>query len=133
MTGRYKSRADFEQSDARQFLPRFSDANFPANLQIVDKFKSIADKYNVTTGQLTLAWILARHPEFVPIPGTKRVSRLEENAKSVSIKLSAVDLKALNEVVEAADVKGGRYPAEMAYLMNQDCIPLGDWKEEAYL
>ncbi|TCD60734.1 hypothetical protein EIP91_009617 [Steccherinum ochraceum] len=108
MTGQYKSRADFEQSDIRQFMPRFSDENFPANLKITDEFKTVAANHNITTSQLALAWILARHPDIVSIPGTRSVQRVEENAQAVHVKLTTEDMKILNEVVEKADVKGDR-------------------------
>ncbi|TCD61457.1 hypothetical protein EIP91_008414 [Steccherinum ochraceum] len=133
MTGQYRSRADFQESDVRQILPRFSDENFPANLAIVDRFKTIGEKYNATSGQLTLAWMLARHPTWVPIPGTRSVKRLEENARAADIKISEEDLKLLNEVVDAADVKGDRFPPEFAHMFIRDCIPLSEWHGEESL
>ncbi|THH23222.1 hypothetical protein EUX98_g7949 [Antrodiella citrinella] len=131
MTGQYKSRADFEKEDIRQFMPRFSDENFAANLVVVEKFQSVATKHSATPGQVTLAWILARHPDFVSIPGTKSVARLEENAGAVNVKLDAEDVKLLNEVVDAAETKGERYPTAFAHIFNRDCIPFSEWKGEA--
>lgn len=132
MTGRYSSRSQFEPTDIRLMMPRFSDENFPGNLAVVSQFQSVAAKYNTTSSQLTLAWILSRHPDFVSIPGTKSVKRLEENAAAVYLakKLTEEDLKTLNEVVERADVKGERFPPEFAFIQNTECIPLSEWQGE---
>jgi aryl-alcohol dehydrogenase-like predicted oxidoreductase len=64
----YRSPADFEADDIRKTLPRFSEENFPKNLEVVDKIRAIADKYNATTTQVTLAWILAEHPDCAFLP-----------------------------------------------------------------
>ncbi|KAH9913532.1 NADP-dependent oxidoreductase domain-containing protein [Fomitopsis serialis] len=130
ITGRFKSRAEFEPADIRQMMPRFADENFPKNLGVVDEFRAIASKYSVTPGQIALAWILAEHPDFVPIPGTRTVERLEENAKAAEITLSLEDVKALRTAVEAADVQGERFPAQFASLMHAECISLDEWKGE---
>lgn len=130
ITGQYKSRKDFEADDLRQLLPRFSDENFPKNLDLVEKFSVVAKKYGATTGQIALAWILADYPDFIPIPGTRTVARLEENVKPAEIQLSAEDVKEIREAVHAADVQGGRYPPEFAGIMNDKCIPLSEWKGE---
>lgn len=69
LTGEIKSRADFGPEDYRYHLPRFSEENFPKNIELVNKFNELAKKKGVTTGQLTLAWILAQGDDFIPIPG----------------------------------------------------------------
>ncbi|KAH8101211.1 NADP-dependent oxidoreductase domain-containing protein [Cristinia sonorae] len=130
MTGLYKSRADFEKTDIRQFLPRFSDENFASNITIVDKFKGVAAKHNATTGQVTLAWIMARQPGFISIPGTRKIERLEENAAAAFVKLDEEDMKELNGAVDAAETKGERFPPAYAAVMNRECIPLSEWKGE---
>ncbi|PCH39381.1 Aldo/keto reductase [Wolfiporia cocos MD-104 SS10] len=81
LTSSFKSRADFDADDFRNYAPRFSDENFPKNLALVDKFRTVAQKYDSTPGKITLMWILATHSDFVPIPGTRTVERLEENAR----------------------------------------------------
>lgn len=128
---RFKSRADFAKDDLRQLLPRFSDENFPKNLEVVDKFRAIAARYGATPSQITLAWILAEHPDFVPIPGTRTIERLEENAKAAEITLKDEDVKALRAIVEAAEVQGDRIPGQFAHLMASECIPLSEWKGES--
>lgn len=130
ITGRYKSPDDFEPTDVRRNFPRFSPEVFPKNLALVDKFRVIADALGATPGQVALAWILAEHPDFVPIPGTKTVARLEENAKAAEIKLSAEDVKSLRAAVQAAGVVGERYPAAALVHTGKSCIPLSEWKGE---
>ncbi|KZT70939.1 Aldo/keto reductase [Daedalea quercina L-15889] len=130
ITGRFKSRADFEPSDLRLLMPRFTEENFAKNLEVADKFAEIANKYSATPSQITLAWILAEHPDFIPIPGSRSAERLEENAEAAEIVLKDEDVKALREIVEAADVRGGRAPELFAHLMASECIPLSEWKGE---
>ncbi|KAG6878058.1 hypothetical protein C0993_000381 [Termitomyces sp. T159_Od127] len=127
-TGRFKSPADFAEGDGRRFLPRFSEENFPKNLKIVDELQKVADKYKATAGQITLAWILAEHPNFIPIPGIRSVERVEENALSAGITLAPEDVKVIRQLVEAAEVAGERYPASR--IPAGDCIPLSEWKGE---
>jgi len=126
VTGRFRSRADFEEGDFRLTVPRFSEENFPKNLAIADKLKVFADKYNATPVQITIAWILAEYPNFVPIPGIRTVDRLEDNAKGAEIKLSPEDVKAIRQLVESADVAGDRY----ARIPAGDCISKEEWKGE---
>ncbi|KAG6908483.1 hypothetical protein DXG01_004486 [Tephrocybe rancida] len=129
VTGRFKSPADFPDDDFRKDMPRFSEENFPRNLKVVDELQKFADKYNVTTGQITLAWILAEHPNFVPIPGIRNATRVEENAHAAEIALAPEDVKAIRAVVEAAEVIGERYQA--AFMPEiVECIPLSEWKGE---
>ncbi|RDB23525.1 Aldo-keto reductase yakc [NADP(+)] [Hypsizygus marmoreus] len=128
VTGRYQSPADFKEDDFRPMLPRFSAENFPKNLEVVKQLQEIGDKYKATTSQIALAWILAEHPNFIPIPGTRSVGRLEENAHAAEIELSSEDVKAIRAVVESAEVYGERYPEE--YMPAGDCISLSEYKGE---
>ncbi|KAJ3123664.1 hypothetical protein HK100_011528 [Physocladia obscura] len=79
LTGQYKSIDDFEPNDMRRFLPRFQGNAFAENLKLVDALKKIANTKGCTVTQLTLAWVAAQGPHIIPIPGAKRISRLEEN------------------------------------------------------
>ncbi|KAG6902935.1 hypothetical protein C0995_009327 [Termitomyces sp. Mi166 len=108
VTGRFRSPKDFEEGDIRLTRPKFSAENFPKNLKVVDELQKIASKRGVTSSQITLAWILAEHPNFVPIPGSRNVNRLEENAHSAEITLSKEDVDAIRAVVESAEIVGGR-------------------------
>ncbi|KAF4586359.1 hypothetical protein EYR38_010635 [Pleurotus pulmonarius] len=128
VSGKYTSPDDFEEGDIRKMLPRFQPENFPKNLEVVAKLKAIAEKYNATSGQIALAWIITAHPNIFPIPGTRNIDRLEENSKAAEIKLSPEDVKDISAIVENADVAGARYPS---FAMPQgDCIPLDQWKGE---
>ena len=109
---RFKSRYDFDPSDVRFRSPRMSDENFPKNLELVDKFRAVAVKYSASTGQITLAWIIAENPDFVPIPGSRSIERLEENAKAGEIVLDPKDVQALREIVDTMGVRGERSTEE---------------------
>ncbi|KAJ7270908.1 Aldo/keto reductase [Mycena rebaudengoi] len=128
LTGKYRSRDDFEEGDYRRTLPRFSEENFPTNLALVEHLQAIADKYGATSSQVVLAWILAEHQDFFPIPGTRNVSRLDENARGAEITLSPEDVKAIRAWAEAADIKGARKRAEHA--SDGECIELAEWMGE---
>ncbi|KAJ6578889.1 NADP-dependent oxidoreductase domain-containing protein [Mycena vulgaris] len=124
ITGRYRSPADFEEGDVRRKLPRFSSENFPKNLALLTHFEALAAKYAATPSQIALAWILGQHPNFIPIPGTRTAARLDENAHSAEIGLSAADVEAIRRRVVEADVHGARH----ALVPEGDCIELAEWK-----
>ncbi|KAJ7160929.1 NADP-dependent oxidoreductase domain-containing protein [Mycena filopes] len=125
LTGRYRSRDDFEEGDYRRTLPRFSAENFPKNLALVDHLQEIASKHGATSGQVTLAWMLAEHPDFFPIPGTRNVARLEENARGAEIVLPSEDVKDIRAWAAAADIRGARKRAE--HMSDGECIGLEEW------
>ncbi|KAJ6524538.1 Aldo/keto reductase [Mycena capillaripes] len=125
ITGRYRSLDDFEAGDLRRLLPRFSSENFPKNLALVAHFEALGAKYRASSSQIALAWILAQHPNFVPIPGTRAVARLEENAHSAEITLSREDVDAIRKQVEEADVHGARHMT----VPQGDCIELAEWSD----
>lgn len=114
MTGTYRSRADFEPGDFRLIAPRFSEENFPKNLELVDKLAEIAKRKGCTPGQLTLAWLLAKGEDVIPIPGTKKIKYLEENWGAVGVRLENGEKEEIDEAVKRADVRGGRYPEELS-------------------
>ncbi|KAJ7736752.1 Aldo keto reductase [Mycena maculata] len=112
LTGRFKSPEDFEPDDFRRAIPKYFEANFPNILKLVDKLKFIGEKYdNATAGQVTLAWILAQGPEFVVIPGTKKIQYLEENLRASALTLTTDVIKEIHKFAEAAeaDIPGTRY------------------------
>jgi len=114
LTNTIKSRDDFDPKDTRVNHPRFSEEHFPENLKLVETLAEIASKKGVTTSQLVLAWVLAQGEDFIPIPGTKRVKYLEENAKAVDVKLSAEEVKEIRaEIEKVGGGKGQRYPDAM--------------------
>jgi aryl-alcohol dehydrogenase-like predicted oxidoreductase len=113
-------------------MPRFSEENFPKNLPLVDKLQEISSKLGITSSQLALAWILAEHDDFFPIPGCKTPGRLEENAKAAEIQLPAESVKIIRQFVEEAEaqISGPRYPPAYLATLSGDCIPLSEWKGE---
>lgn len=127
---RFKSPADLAPGDSRGYLPRFSEENFPFSLALVAQFDAVAAKYNATASQIALAWILAKYVDMVPIPGSRNVARLEENAGGAKIVLKEEDMQTLNDAVATADVRGARKPAMPDYFSNTDCIPLSKWNGE---
>ncbi|OAG04605.1 aldo-keto reductase [Paraphaeosphaeria sporulosa] len=112
LSGAIKSRADFGPNDPRPRMhPRFSEENFPGNLKLVQIFEDIAKEKGVATGQVALAWVLAQGDDFIPIPGTKRVKYLLENAGAVKVNFTDEDEKRVRSGLDAiGGAKGARYP-----------------------
>jgi aryl-alcohol dehydrogenase-like predicted oxidoreductase len=105
LTGAIRSTGDLPDSDYRRTNPRFSDENFQDNLRSADEVRDIAAEVGATPAQVALAWLLAKGPDIVPIPGTKRVTRLEENVAADAVELTADKLARLDRLTPAA---GGR-------------------------
>ena len=124
LTGKYKSPDDFEEGDLRKHLPRFSKENFPKNLELVDKLSSIAQQIGCTSGQLTLAWILAQGEQFIVIPGTGKIANLEENLGAAKIKLTKEQIAEIRQACENADTAGDRYMAAHSSNLYGDSAPL---------
>jgi len=110
LTGVVTSLDSLAADDRRRTYPRFKDENFARNYAIVDAVKLIADRLTITPAQLALAWVLAQGEDVVPIPGTRKISRLEENLASLDITLSAADMQALNDAAPIGIAQGERYP-----------------------
>jgi len=126
VTGRFRSRADFDADDWRLNQPRFSEENFPKNIALVDQFQAIASKTGSSPAQVALAWILAEYPHFIPIPGSSTIERLDENAHSAEITLDPEYAKEIRKLANAADnVAGPRY-AE-GWIPEGNCIALKEW------
>ena len=110
LTGQIQSEDDFAEDDFRRFNPRFKGENFRRNLELVERVREMATKKGATPGQLALAWVLARGEDIVPIPGTKRVRYLEENAAAAEVQLTEEDLERLDELAPVGAAAGDRYP-----------------------
>jgi aryl-alcohol dehydrogenase-like predicted oxidoreductase len=110
LSGKYRSADDFSEGDFRGALPRFQGKNMEHNLELVDRVRELASEKGVTAGQLALAWVLRQGDDIVPIPGTKRVSYLEENAAAADVELTEDDLRRLEEIAPAGAAVGDRYP-----------------------
>ena len=124
VTGAYRSPADFEDGDFRKLAPRFSEENFPKNLKLVDALIAISKQKGCTPGQLTLAWLLAQGDDIIPIPGTKKIKYLEENLGALKVVLSKEEEQEIRNLVENAEVHGGRYPEKMGGHLFADTPPL---------
>ena len=107
LTGGIRSREDFEENDFRRLIPRFSEENFAKNLKFVDEINAIAKQRGCTASQLTLAWLLAQGKDVIPIPGTTRVDRLDENLGALEIKLTREEERAIREACENAEAMVG--------------------------
>ncbi|NHM29925.1 aldo/keto reductase [Neobacillus terrae] len=114
LTGTIKKDARFVSSDFRSIVPRFKPENIEANQVLVDLINKVAVEKDATPAQIALAWVLAQKPWIVPIPGTRKLERLEENLGAVDIELNREELKDLNDALSNIDVSGERYPAEYA-------------------
>jgi aryl-alcohol dehydrogenase-like predicted oxidoreductase len=110
LSGEIRSVDDLAEDDFRRHNPRFQGENFVKNLQLVDRVREIAEEKGVTPSQLALAWVLHQGGDIVPIPGTKRVRYLEENAAAVDIDLSPEELRGLDEAAPSGSTAGDRYP-----------------------
>jgi aryl-alcohol dehydrogenase-like predicted oxidoreductase len=119
LTGKIDASTQFDSTDFRAVLPRYSEENRKNNLALVDVVTGFAEQKKATPAQIALAWLLAKKPWIVPIPGTTKLSRLEENLGAVSVQLSAEDLRALEEASSAVHVAGERYPATHQRLIDR--------------
>jgi len=112
LTGRFNKNSKFEKSDFRNIVPRFTPENLDANQILVDLIKKVAADKDLTPAQIALSWLLAQKPWIVPIPGTTKLKRLEENLGSVNIKLIPEELQSINSALDKIKIMGDRYPEE---------------------
>jgi aryl-alcohol dehydrogenase-like predicted oxidoreductase len=119
LTGKIDERTTFDSSDFRNTVPRFNAENRKANQALVNLLSDIGTKKNATPGQIALAWLLAQKPWIVPIPGTTKLHRLEENIGAVSVQLTSDDLNNIEETAGQITVQGARYPEQMEQMSNR--------------
>jgi aryl-alcohol dehydrogenase-like predicted oxidoreductase len=110
LTGTIDDKTTFESTDFRNVVPRFTEENRKANLAFVEWLKTFATRKAATPAQIALAWLLARNPWSVPIPGTTKPHRLAENLGALNIELTAEDLREIDRAASDIDVRGARYP-----------------------
>ncbi len=119
LTGAFRSQSDFSKGDYRLAAnPRFSDGALEKNLALVDRIAAIAAQKRTTPGQIALAWALAKGDDIIPIPGTKKIARLEENVAALKLALSPADIAAIEAAAPPEAVAGERYPAASATTLN---------------
>jgi aryl-alcohol dehydrogenase-like predicted oxidoreductase len=118
LTGKIDENTTFESSDFRNIVPRFTPDARKANQSVVDLLKRIGEQKNATPAQIALAWLLAQKPWIVPIPGTTKLHRLEENLGAVSVALTADDLREIDDAASRITVQGDRYPERLERATN---------------
>ncbi|MGA8617299.1 MAG: aldo/keto reductase [Candidatus Sulfotelmatobacter sp.] len=118
LTGQFTRFEDFPEDDYRRFSPRFQGENFQKNLDLVRRVEEIAKEKGCTPAQLALAWVLAQDKNIVPIPGTKRRKYLEDNVAALDVKLTAEDLRRIDEIFPTGAAAGLRYPEHMMSTVN---------------
>jgi aryl-alcohol dehydrogenase-like predicted oxidoreductase len=118
LTGQIKKFEDFDATDYRRFSPRFQGENFQKNLDLVNNLQQLALQKGCTTSQLALAWVLAQDENIFPIPGTKRVKYLEENAAALNVHFTKEELDAINTIAPKGVAAGMRYPEQMMQSLN---------------
>ncbi|KAF2650885.1 Aldo/keto reductase [Lophiostoma macrostomum CBS 122681] len=124
LTGQIKSPDDFEDGDFRKFAPRYNEQNFYKNLELVAKLQEIAKNKGCSSGQLSLAWLLAQGDDIIPIPGTKKAKYLEENVGAINVQLSSEEVKQIRAEIEKVEVSGDRYPPSFQEYSFGDTPPL---------
>ena len=113
LTGKIDENTTFEKDDFRNIVPRFTPEARKANQTLVDLLRQMGERKKATPAQIALAWLLAQKPWIVPIPGTTKVSRLEENIGAVSIELTPQDLSEIESAASQIEIEGARYPEKM--------------------
>jgi pyridoxine 4-dehydrogenase len=119
LTGKIDDKTTFDPSDFRNVVPRFTGENRKANLAFVEWLKQFAERKKATPAQIALAWLLARKPWIVPIPGTTKVHRLDENVGAVSVALGPDDLQEIDQAAAQISVHGARYPEHLQRLVGR--------------
>jgi aryl-alcohol dehydrogenase-like predicted oxidoreductase len=119
LTGKISEDTKFDKSDFRNIVPRFTAENRKANQAVVDLLGKFAQERKATPAQIALAWLLAQKPWIVPIPGTTKLHRLEENIGAVAIQLTPEDLRQLESAASKIPVQGARYPEELQKMVGR--------------
>jgi aryl-alcohol dehydrogenase-like predicted oxidoreductase len=119
LTGTVDATTEFSEGDIRANLPRFTVEAREANLALVDRVRAVAERKDATVGQVALAWLLSQAPWIVPIPGTRRLTRLDENIGATELALNADDLAELDEASTQVRIVGERYPEAMQRMVNR--------------
>jgi aryl-alcohol dehydrogenase-like predicted oxidoreductase len=113
LTGNIDANTTFDNSDFRNIVPRFTPEARKANMALVDLLREVAERKKSTPAQIALAWLLAQKPWIVPIPGTRKLERLEENIGAASVELTSEDLREIDSAASKITIQGARYPEEL--------------------
>lgn len=119
LTGKVDEKTELDDSDFRKIIPRFTPKAMKANRALVDLLQKVAEEKGATPAQIAIAWLLAQKPWIVPIPGTTKRHRLEENLKAAEIELTAEDLREIDRAASKIEIQGARYPEEFERMSNR--------------
>nr|WP_316934261.1 aldo/keto reductase [Hymenobacter sp. AT01-02] len=119
LTGKIDEKTEFDPTDFRNTVPRFSPEARKANQALVDLLGTIAADKQVTPAQIALAWLLAQKPWIAPIPGTTKLHRLEENISAAAVQLTADDLQRIEQALAQVEIQGARYSAQSQQAINR--------------
>jgi aryl-alcohol dehydrogenase-like predicted oxidoreductase len=119
LTGKIDDKTTFDATDFRNVVPRFTEENRKANLAFVEWLKTFAEQKQATPAQVALAWLLAQKPWIVPIPGTTKRPRLEENLGAAQVRLTAEDLREIDLAASQIEVHGARYPEHLQKMVGR--------------
>ena len=120
LAGKFNKDTKFDKADIRSTIPRFSGENWEKNVKLVDYVNELAIKKNCTPAQIALSWLLHQKEFIVPIPGTKKISRIEENIASENVKFTTDELKEIREKLDSIELIGNRYSDAQEKLINKD-------------
>jgi aryl-alcohol dehydrogenase-like predicted oxidoreductase len=119
LTGAINTDTKFDPSDFRNIVPRFRRENIAANQELLNLIRTVAQKYNATPAQIALSWLLSQKPFIVPIPGTTKLPRLQENIGAVNVSLPAGELSSINALLATVKISGERYPAHLQEIVGK--------------
>jgi len=119
LTGQIDNKTTFDAADFRNVVPRFSEDNRKANLAFVEWLKAFAERTHAAPAQIALAWLLAQKPWIVPIPGTTKRHRLEENLGAAQVQLTDGDLRDIERAVSQIEIQGARYPEHLQKMVGR--------------
>lgn len=119
LTGKIDKATQFSDQDFRKSVPRFAPEALEANRALVEQLEAIAQRRKATPAQIALAWLLAHKPWIVPIPGTRSLTRLDENLGATSLSLGQNEIDAIDTALKAIDIMGDRYPASLQALVGR--------------
>lgn len=119
LTGRFNATSTFDKSDFRSTIPRFQDGNLQQNIALVDYVLQLAQQKETTPARIALGWLLAQKEWIVPIPGTKRIERIEDNIGGVEIVFTADELNEINKNLNSIEIVGGRYSEDQERLLGK--------------
>lgn len=116
LSGQFQSHDDLPTGDLRRMYPKYSAENFPKIRELVQGLEDVARMHGSTSAQVALAWLLAQGPDIIPIPGTKSMAKMDENAAAATLKLSDEEVHNIRALAERTEIKGERYPAAQVSL-----------------